>query len=213
MTSASPEERRPSPKALLELAAKEQRGKLKVFLGMAPGVGKTYAMLQAAQSMKSQGVDVVVGVVETHGRYDTGALLIGLQFVNLLAVNATHTQRGFREHTDPVPLVEPWAARFGVDRVATVGITPRAMTETFGSSCHGAGRILSRTAALKRASGRRIERELAERGIEVMARGYRTLGEEMSEAYKDVADVVDVIDGAGISRKVAKLVPLCVIKG
>jgi tRNA-splicing ligase RtcB len=88
-----------------------------------------------------------------------------------------------------------------------------AMHETFGSSCHGAGRVLSRTAALKLARGRRIEKELHERGIEVMAKGNRTLGEEMSEAYKDVADVVDVIAAAGVSRKVAKLVPLCVIKG
>ena len=87
------------------------------------------------------------------------------------------------------------------------------MTSTFGSSCHGAGRLLSRTAALKQARGRRIEEELAARGIEVMAKGYRTLGEEMSEAYKDVEDVVDVIEGAGVSRKVAKLVPLGVIKG
>jgi tRNA-splicing ligase RtcB len=87
------------------------------------------------------------------------------------------------------------------------------MTETFGSSCHGAGRLLSRTAALKRARGRHIDRELAARGIEVLAKGPRTLGEEMSEAYKDVEDVVDVIAGAGLSRKVAKLVPLGVIKG
>src|SRR5262249_49143952 len=71
----------------------------------------------------------------------------------------------------------------------------QAMTETFGSSCHGAGRVLSRSAALKKARGRRIEKELAERGIEVMAKGYRTLAEEMSDAYKDVKDVVDVIDG------------------
>ncbi|MFO0566208.1 MAG: RtcB family protein [Polyangiaceae bacterium] len=88
-----------------------------------------------------------------------------------------------------------------------------AMRETFGSSCHGAGRVLSRSAALAQARGRRIEKELAERGILVMARGYRTLAEEMSEAYKDVEDVVDVIAGAEVSRKVAKLVPLCVIKG
>lgn len=88
-----------------------------------------------------------------------------------------------------------------------------AMTETFGSSCHGAGRLLSRTAALKKARGRRIEAELRAQGIEVMAKGYRTLGEEMSDAYKDVRDVVDVIEGAGVSRKVAKLVPLGVIKG
>ncbi len=90
---------------------------------------------------------------------------------------------------------------------------PHAMTATFGSSCHGAGRLLSRSAALKRARGRRIDRELRERGIEVLSKGQRTLAEEMSEAYKDVRDVVDVIDGAGVSRKVARLDPLGVIKG
>ncbi len=77
-TTRSSEDRRPSPKALLELAAKETRGKLKVFLGMAPGVGKTYAMLSAARAQKADGTDVVVGVVETHGRSETAALLTGL---------------------------------------------------------------------------------------------------------------------------------------
>src|SRR5690606_1995489 len=72
-----------------------------------------------------------------------------------------------------------------------------AMEQTFGSSCHGAGRVLSRTAARKKAKGRRIDAELRARGIEVKSQGYRTLAEEMSEAYKDVEDVVDVIDGAG----------------
>lgn len=70
---------RPSPKALLELATQDTRGKLKVFLGMAPGVGKTYAMLSAARALKAEGVDVVIGVVETHGRRDTAALLDGLE--------------------------------------------------------------------------------------------------------------------------------------
>jgi tRNA-splicing ligase RtcB (3'-phosphate/5'-hydroxy nucleic acid ligase) len=88
-----------------------------------------------------------------------------------------------------------------------------AMTETFGSSCHGAGRVMSRTAAKSAARGRRIDAELRARGIEIKAKGLRTLAEEMSEAYKDVADVVDVIAGAGISRKVARLVPIGVIKG
>lgn len=74
----SGEPRRPSPKALLELADKESRGKLKVFLGMAPGVGKTYAMLAAARSQKTENVDVLVGVVETHGRSETASLLEGL---------------------------------------------------------------------------------------------------------------------------------------
>lgn len=75
----SGEPRRPSPKALLELAEKESRGKLKVFLGMAPGVGKTYAMLAAARSQKAENIDVLVGVVETHGRSETASLLDGLE--------------------------------------------------------------------------------------------------------------------------------------
>jgi len=91
--------------------------------------------------------------------------------------------------------------------------TARAMEETFGSSCHGAGRLLSRHQALKLARGRSIARELADRGIEVISRGRKTLGEEMSEAYKDVARVVGVMAGAGISRLVARLEPMGVIKG
>ncbi len=91
--------------------------------------------------------------------------------------------------------------------------TARAMEETFGSSCHGAGRLLSRGQALRAARGRSIGRELSERGIEVIARGKKTLGEEMSEAYKDVADVVGVMARAGITRLVARLEPLGVIKG
>lgn len=80
------QERRPSPAALLELAENESRGKLKVFLGMAPGVGKTYAMLSAARTQKAEGVDVVVGVVETHGRADTAGMLEGLEVLPRRAV-------------------------------------------------------------------------------------------------------------------------------
>jgi len=84
----SPDDRRrSSSKALLELAAKEHRGKLKVFLGMAPGVGKTYAMLSAARALKAEGLDVVVGVVETHGRSETAALLDGLEVLPRRTVN------------------------------------------------------------------------------------------------------------------------------
>ena len=77
-----PDEQRPDPDALLASLqsgeAKARRGRLKVFFGMCPGVGKTYAMLQAAQQKTKQGVEVVVGVVETHGRKETEALLEGL---------------------------------------------------------------------------------------------------------------------------------------
>jgi len=72
---------------------------------------------------------------------------------------------------------------------------------------------MSRAAARKAARGRSIVREMADRGILVRADGYATIAEEMPEAYKDVAEVVDVVHRAGISRKVARLVPLAVIKG
>lgn len=72
---------RPSPQALLEAAEREGRGRLKIFLGAAPGVGKTYEMLQTARAKLSDGVDVVVGVVETHGRVETEVLLRGLEII------------------------------------------------------------------------------------------------------------------------------------
>src|SRR5438477_1729067 len=74
-------ETRPSPEALLDTAEKEGRGRLKIFLGAAPGVGKTYEMLQSAQAKRREGADVVVGVVESHGRRETEALLDGLEIV------------------------------------------------------------------------------------------------------------------------------------
>ncbi|RMG86219.1 MAG: RNA-splicing ligase RtcB, partial [Candidatus Dadabacteria bacterium] len=91
--------------------------------------------------------------------------------------------------------------------------TAKAMEETFGSTCHGAGRMLSRKAALKRKKGAQVRRELEAQGIFVFSAGMKTLAEEMPEAYKDVDDVVEVVDGAGISRKVARLRPLGVVKG
>lgn len=91
--------------------------------------------------------------------------------------------------------------------------TARAMEETFGSSCHGAGRMQSRHQALKNAKGRNIISELNKKGIAVQAKGVKTIAEEMPEAYKDVSDVVNVMHNAGITLKVAKLRPVGVIKG
>ena len=91
--------------------------------------------------------------------------------------------------------------------------TERAMRETFGSACHGAGRVLSRHQAIKRAKGRSISREMEDQGIIVRAAGRGILAEEMSEAYKDVSNVVDVVHNAGIARKVARLRPMGVVKG
>jgi tRNA-splicing ligase RtcB len=91
--------------------------------------------------------------------------------------------------------------------------TKRAMEETFGSTCHGAGRVMSRHQAIKAAKGRDVARELENRGIIVKGASRGTIVEEIPDAYKDVTDVVNVVHNAGISRKVAKLLPMGVIKG
>ena len=88
-----------------------------------------------------------------------------------------------------------------------------AMRETFGSSCHGAGRLLSRGAAKKKASGKEVVKALAAKGIAVKAASVEGAAEEMPDAYKDVAEVVDVVERAGIARKIARLTPLLVVKG
>ncbi len=91
--------------------------------------------------------------------------------------------------------------------------TRGAMEQTFGSTCHGAGRVLSRTAAKKSARGRALYRELEDQGIYVKSAGKATLAEEMPEAYKNIDQVVNVAHQSGISRKVARLNPWGVIKG
>jgi tRNA-splicing ligase RtcB (3'-phosphate/5'-hydroxy nucleic acid ligase) len=91
--------------------------------------------------------------------------------------------------------------------------TEEAMSETFGSSAHGAGRKMGRRAAKRAARGRNLKRELEDRGILIRAASKATIDEEMSEAYKDATEVVDTTDGAGIGKKVARLRPLIVVKG
>ena len=87
------------------------------------------------------------------------------------------------------------------------------MRETFGSACHGAGRVLSRKAAIRSAKGRRIDKELASRGIVARARSRTGLAEEQPDAYKDIEAVVACVVAAGLARKVARMRPLGVIKG
>jgi len=91
--------------------------------------------------------------------------------------------------------------------------TDRALKETFGSTCHGAGRVMSRHAAKKLARGHNVTAELAAMGVTVRGAGRATLVEEIPQAYKDVEDVVRVVHEAGLARKVARLRPLGVIKG
>ena len=91
--------------------------------------------------------------------------------------------------------------------------TEGAMRETFGSTCHGAGRLMSRTRAKKEARGRDLIGELKAAGVTIRYQGRATVAEEMPEAYKDVADVVAVMEAAGVSKRVARLKPFAVIKG
>ena len=89
----------------------------------------------------------------------------------------------------------------------------KAMQETFGSACHGAGSVMSRTQAIKSSWGRSISRELADQGVLVMAGSKGTLSEEIPEAYKNLQDVVQVMHESGIAKKVARLKSIACIKG
>lgn len=90
---------------------------------------------------------------------------------------------------------------------------PGSMEKTFGTTCHGAGRVMSRSEAIRQAKGRRIDRELAQQGIIARCRSWQGLAEEQPAAYKDVSQVVEVVHRAGLARKVARLRPLGVVKG
>jgi len=100
----------------------------------------------------------------------------------------------------------------GTESYVLVG-TSRAMEISFGSTCHGAGRVMSRSQALKKIWGADLKRELEEQGIVIRAGSTKGLAEEAPAAYKNVSQVVEVVDGAGLARKVARLRPLAVIKG
>jgi tRNA-splicing ligase RtcB (3'-phosphate/5'-hydroxy nucleic acid ligase) len=114
----------------------------------------------------------------------------------------------FRDIGQPV-LIPGDMGRYSFVLVGTAG----AYDETFGSTCHGAGRRMSRHQAKKLARQRNVPHELEQRGIFVRGATRATVDEEIPEAYKDVAKVVEVVHAAGIGRKVARLEPLAVVKG
>lgn len=136
-----------------------------------------------------------------------------------LCVHRKGATRAFPRDHEKVPAVYRSVGQpvlvpgdMGTESYVCVG-TEAAMSETFGSTCHGAGRVMSRSRARKTAGGRNLQAELADAGVYVMATGKGTLAEEMPSAYKDVSNVVDVMERAGIARKVARLRPMGVVKG
>ncbi len=136
-----------------------------------------------------------------------------------LCVHRKGATRAFPPHHPQVPsdfqeIGQPVLIPGDMGRYSYVLLgTAQAMAETFGSTCHGAGRVMSRQAAKKAAKGRAVIRELEDRGIYVQGAGLGTIVEEISEAYKDVAQVVEIVHQAGISKKVAMLRPMGVLKG
>jgi tRNA-splicing ligase RtcB len=136
-----------------------------------------------------------------------------------LCVHRKGATRAFPPHHPDIPAVyqeigQPVLIPGDMGRCSYVLVgTQGAFEETFGSTCHGAGRVMSRHQAKKSASGRAITKELEAKGIYVRAASMGTVVEEIPEAYKDVSDVVDVVHGAGIGKKVVQLKPIGVIKG
>ena len=136
-----------------------------------------------------------------------------------VCVHRKGATRAFPPKSDKIPeayqsVGQPVLVPGDMGRYSFVAVgTDQAMTDTFGSTCHGAGRVQSRHQALKAGKGKDLIGDLKKQGIIIQARGYKTIAEEMPYAYKDVADVVEVMHKAGISRKVARLRPLGVIKG
>jgi tRNA-splicing ligase RtcB len=136
-----------------------------------------------------------------------------------VCVHRKGATRAFAPGSDKIPskyksVGQPVLIPGDMGRYSFVAVgTQKAMEETFGSSCHGAGRNLSRHKAMKMAKGRNLVDELTKKGIIIQAKGYKTIAEEMPDAYKDVANVVDVMHQEGITKKVAKLRPIGVIKG
>lgn len=91
--------------------------------------------------------------------------------------------------------------------------TDKSMEETFGSTCHGAGRVMSRRGAIKKTGGRHITNELKDKGIYVRANSVKTIREEFPGAYKDIDEVINTVHSINISKKIARMVPIAVVKG
>jgi tRNA-splicing ligase RtcB len=170
-------------------------------LGMGPNRVKMRQVYDVCHNIAKKETHTVGGELKTvcvHRKGATRAFAPG------------HPQVTARYRTVGQPTLVP--GDMGTASFVMVG-TQRAMAQTFGSTCHGAGRLLSRKAAKRASKGRAIHRELEDKGIHVRWSGRSTLKEEMPDAYKDIAEVVDAVAGAGISKMVARLKPIGVVKG
>jgi tRNA-splicing ligase RtcB len=165
---------------------------------------------------KKLGLELVYDVCHNIAKFETHEVDGRQQEVVVHRKGAT---RAFPAHHPKVPEAyretgQPVLIPGDMGRYSYVLVgTDRALKETFGSTCHGAGRVMSRHAAKKIAKGHNVTAELAEIGVTVKSAGRATLVEEIPQAYKDVEDVVRVVHEAGLANKIARLRPLGVIKG
>jgi tRNA-splicing ligase RtcB (3'-phosphate/5'-hydroxy nucleic acid ligase) len=136
-----------------------------------------------------------------------------------LCVHRKGATRAFPAHHPQVPARyrgtgQPVLVPGDMGRFSFVAVgTERAMAESFGSACHGAGRAMSRGQARRSVDAKELLKELSGRGIQVQSADKGTLVEEAPEAYKDVSQVIRVVEGAGLARKVARMRPMGVVKG
>jgi tRNA-splicing ligase RtcB len=165
---------------------------------------------------EEMGVDLVYDVAHNNAKFEEHRVEGETRSLCVHRKGATrafppgHPQvpEAYRELGQPV-LIPGDMGRYSYVLLGTEG----AYDETFGSTCHGAGRRMSRRQAKRSSKGRDLRREFREKGIEVRASSFGTVAEEVPDAYKDVADVVRVVEGAGIGRPVVRLRPLGVLKG
>lgn len=172
--------------------------------------------------------DVLAGRVEDHSVYQVYDIAHNMAKIEEHEVNGRRMQlcvhrKGATRAFGPGSPVLPEAYRdigqpvlvpgsMGTASWVLVG-TEGSMAQTFGSTCHGAGRVMSRSRAKKEVRGSELRQKLEGRGIRVRAGSLAGLAEEAPQAYKDVDRVIEVVHGAGIARKVARLVPVAVVKG
>jgi len=158
------------------------------------------------------GLDVVYDVAHNIGKFEEHAgrrLLVHRKgATRAFPKGSASIPEGYRCCGQPVLV----PGTMGTESYVLVG-TEKALGETWGSVCHGAGRVMSRTQALKGVRGEELARDLEKRGIIVRSDSWKTLAEEAPSAYKDVSEVVGICEQAGISNRVARMKPLGVVKG
>lgn len=184
-----------------QLLAEQVRNSLSRFFGQsaeALGIRQVYDVAHNIAKVETHVVDGKAKKLLVHRKGATRAFPAG------------HEELPERYRVVGQPVLIP--GDMGTASWVLVG-TDRAMEESFGSCCHGAGRVMSRTQAIAAARGRHIDKELAARGIFAKARGRNGLAEEQPDAYKDVDAVVECAHAAGLARKVARLRPMGVVKG